>query len=297
MATSSAQTRKDRPEGGQKETDSALRGKILGMGRAFGGALIFSLPMLMTMELWWFGFIMDRYRMALLIVLALPVLVGLAHRVGFEPTFDWREDTRDAFIALAVGLVSSAVILFAFNVINPSMPADEIIGKIAIQSVPASIGALLGRSQFGGSEEDDEQEGEDESEAAAFAGYGGALFMMGIGALFLSLNVAPTEEMVLISYMMTPWHAVALVAVSLLIMHAFVYAVAFEGGLPGSDEPWWADFIRFTVVGYLICLLISLYTLWTLGRTEGLALMPILMAAVVLAFPAAIGAAAARLIL
>jgi putative integral membrane protein (TIGR02587 family) len=233
--------------------------------------------------------------MALLIVLALPVLVGLAHRVGFEPTFDWREDVRDAFIALAIGIAASAVILVMFNVVHPSMTADEIVGKIAIQSVPASIGALLGRSQFG-SGEDDEQ-GEGESEVEAFEGYGGALFMMGIGALFLSLNVAPTEEMVLISYMMTPWHAVALIALSLILMHGFVYAVAFEGGLPGSDEPWWADFMRFTVVGYLLCVLISVYTLWTLGRTDGLAMMPTLMTTVVLAFPASIGAAAARLIL
>lgn len=291
------QERAGRNGAGRREKEpTAVREKILGIGRAFGGALIFSLPMLMTMELWWFGFTMDRYRMALLIVMALPVLVGLAHRVGFEATFDWREDIRDAFIALAIGIASSAAILAFFNVVNMAMPADEIIGKIAIQSVPASIGALLGRSQFGGSEEDEDEE-ERAGEDKAFSGYGGALFMMGIGALFLSLNVAPTEEMVLISYMMTPWHAVGLVVFSLLIMHAFVYAVAFEGGLPGSKEPWWADFIRFTVVGYLICLLISLYTLWVLGRTDGLAMMPIMMASVVLAFPAAIGAAAARLIL
>jgi hypothetical protein len=29
---------------------------LVGLGRAFGGALIFSLPMLMTMEMWWLGF-------------------------------------------------------------------------------------------------------------------------------------------------------------------------------------------------------------------------------------------------
>lgn len=286
-------------EDGQGGASSTPMERIIGIGRAFGGALIFSLPMLMTMELWWFGFVMDRYRMALLIVLMLPVLVGLAHRVGFEPTFDWREDARDASIALGIGVISSAAILVAFNVVNPAMPMDEIIGKIAIQSVPASIGALLGRSQLGGSEEDDDEDdaGGDEDGEAALTGYGGALFMMGIGALFLSLNVAPTEEMMLISYLMTPWHAVALIVLSLILMHAFVYAVSFEGQLPGSDGPVWGDFVRFTAVGYVLCLLISLYTLWTLGRTEGLAMMPTLMATVVLAFPASIGAAAARLIL
>ena len=112
----------------------------------------------------------------------------------------------------------------------------------------------LGRSQLGGSEEDDDEDdaGGDEDGEAAVTGYGGALFMMGIGALFLSLNVAPTEEMMLISYLMTPWHAVALIVLSLILMHAFVYAVSFEGQLPGSDGPVWGDFVRFTAVGYVL---------------------------------------------
>ena len=47
----------------------------------------------------------------------------------------------------------------------------------------------------------------------------------------------------------------------------------------------------------MLALAISLYALWTFGRTDGLAAAPMLMATVVLAFPASIGAAAARLIL
>jgi uncharacterized membrane protein len=55
--------------------------------------------------------------------------------------------------------------------------------------------------------------------------------------------------------------------------------------------------VRYTIVGYALCLLISAYILWTFGRTAGLSLEATVMAAIVLAFPAAIGAAAARLIL
>jgi putative integral membrane protein (TIGR02587 family) len=104
--------------------------------------------------------------------------------------------------------------------------------------------------------------------------------------------------MVLISYMMTPSHALTLVGVSLVIMHAFVYSVGFQGQ---SETPigahWTGIFLRYTVVGYAICLLISVYMLWTFGRTANVAPAAVLMATVVLAFPAAIGAAAARLIL
>jgi uncharacterized membrane protein len=41
----------------------------------------------------------------------------------------------------------------------------------------------------------------------------------------------------------------------------------------------------------------SLYMLWTFGRTEGLAFYHAISILVVLGFPAAVGAAAARLIL
>ena len=121
---------------------------------------------------------------------------------------------------------------------------------------------------------------------------------MATGALFLSLNVAPTEEMVLISYKMTPWHALALAGVSLLLMHAFVYSLGFQGHAEVPEGVHWSGvFMRYTVVGYALCLVISGYILWTFGRTTGLSLEASVMAIVVLAFPASIGAAAARLIL
>lgn len=118
------------------------------------------------------------------------------------------------------------------------------------------------------------------------------------GALFLAFNVAPTEEMILIAFKMTPWHAIGLAVFSMLLLHAFVYAVDFKGEEdipPGT--PWWSIVLRFTVVGYAIALLISGYILWTFGRYEGHAPSMYLMQAIVLGFPASLGAAAARLIL
>jgi putative integral membrane protein (TIGR02587 family) len=264
-----------------------------GLGRAFGGALLFGLPMLMTMELWRHGAGMDRWRLLQLFALAAPLLVGVAHRLGFKATFGWRDDLRDAVTALGIGCLTSALILAAFNVISPGMSLDEIFGKIAVQSVPAALGALLGQSQLGGGGSDEADEGEQ-----ALSGYFGTLFLMLVGALFFSLNMAPTDEMMIISYMMTPWHAILLVCASLLVMHAFVFAVGFRGGATASaDLPWWSSFLRFTVAGYAVSLLISHYVLWTYERTADLGVIPALMATIVLAFPAAIGAAAARLIL
>lgn len=277
------------PPGSDQNTVTPAR-FMVGIGRGFAGALLFALPMQMTMEMWALGFTMDRWRLVLLLILAIPLLIGISHRIGFEETFSWRESARDAMIAYGIGIITSAATLSIFKLLMADMPTQEIIGKIAVQAVPASIGALLGRSELGS--------GEDDAEDDPQAGYGSELFMMAVGALFLNLNMAPTEEMILISYKMTPWHALATILLSIALMHAFVYAVSFKGGHEISDDtPWWHALIRFTLPGYVIALVISLYALWSFGRLDGGSFTPALMAVIVLAFPGAIGAAAARLIL
>jgi putative integral membrane protein (TIGR02587 family) len=280
---------------------------VTGLGRGAAGALLFGLPMLMTMELWELGFTIERERLFVLLLVNIPLLVFLADRVGFERTGTLKEDCRDAMIAYALGIVMSAAILGLFGDIKPGMSALEIVGKIAIQAVPASIGALLGRSQLDGSASDDDTASKDgessEGEQQAVpdrlsTSYGQELLLMGVGALFLNLNVAPTEEIILISFKMTPWHALVMIIVSIAIMHAFVYAVSFKGSheLP-QGTPWWHAFLRFTLPGYVVAMTISLYVLWTFGRLDDVSATQILMSAIVLSFPGAVGAAAARLIL
>jgi putative integral membrane protein (TIGR02587 family) len=277
--------------GGGSSPQTTERRAGVGLARAFAGAIIFALPLLMTMEMWWLGFYMDRLRLALFLLVLLPLLIGLSYHAGFEESSSWRHNMLSAGVALAVGFSAAAIVLVLLAVVTFDMSADEVFGKIALQAIPGSIGALLARSQLGGPRAH-------EKEQSRSAQYGGELFLMAVGALFLAFNVAPTEEMVLIAYMMTEWHAVALVAASLLLMHAFVYAVEFHGQTARlHDGSPWGEFLRLTVVAYAIALLISAYILWTFGRTEGLALDELLTEVIVLGFPAAIGAAAARLIL
>lgn len=258
------------------------------LARAFGGAIVFSLPMLMTMEMWELGFSISPPRLALLLLLTMPLLVGLSHYIGFEETFGWKDDIVDAFVAYGVGFCAAAPVLVLFGVITTATAPAEIVGKVALQAVPASIGALLTQSEFSGGARRKELREET---------YGSELFFMSAGAVFLSLNVAPTEEMILISYQMTPWHGLALALVSLTLMHAFVYSVEFRGqSLVPEGTAAWSVFLRYTIVGYAICLAISAYVLWTFGRYDGLS-YEMIAATVVLAFPAAVGAAVARLIL
>ena len=263
---------------------------VTGLGRGVAGALFLALPMLMTMEMWYLGFSMARERLLFLLLLNIPLLILLAHRIGFEETFTWREAVRDAIIAYGIGIVTSLVVLTALGLLRGSMPASELVGKVALQSVPASIGAMLGRSQLG----HDDGDRDDAKETR----YHGELLMMAAGALFLSLNIAPTDEMMVLAYKMTIWHALVVAVLSIALMHGFVYAVSFIGGHELSPEtPWWHAFVRFTLPGYVIALSISIFTLWIFERLGDSSAVEIMLSVIVLGFPAALGAAAARLIL
>ncbi|MCD6077172.1 MAG: putative integral rane protein [Ramlibacter sp.] len=262
-----------------------------GLARAFAGAVLFGLPLLMTMEMWSLGFGMPAWKLALLLALFFPFLVVLSWHAGFEPTFSWRDDVVDALVAYAVGFVAAALVLWLLGELRPGMSMRELVGKVSLQAVPASIGALLSQSQLG--ERDASQ-----ATRGGVATYWSELFIMVVGALFLAFNLAPTEEMVLIAVKLSSLAVCGLMLASLVAMHVLTYAAAFRGR---PDDHRTASgvsvLLRFSVVGYALAFAVSAYMLWTFGRLDGLALAPALQATAVLGFPAAIGAAAARLIL
>lgn len=258
-----------------------------GLARATAGAVIFGLPLMMTMEMWALGFHMDRLKLALFLAVIALTVFGLARFAGFRDDTDVADDLLDALAALAVGFVVSAVMLALFGLLTPATAPGEAIGMIAIQAAPASFGAVLANKQLRGRGEDEGEQKEDR------AGYLGQLFLMAAGALFFAFNVAPTEEMILIGFKMTAWHALALVAVSLAALHALVFAVGFAGQ-ETHERPLLA-FFHFTLAGYGLALIVSLYILWTFGRLDG-PLSDTVRSVVVLGFPAALGAAAARLV-
>jgi len=256
-----------------------------GLARAAAGALIFSFPLLMTMEMWELGFHMDRRRLALLLAVTSLMVFGLARFAGFRDDTNLIDDALDALAALMVAFMVSALLLVLLGLVGPGTSVREGAGMMAVQVAPASVGAILANKQL--------QAGASGKAKEDRAGYLGQLFLMSAGALYLAFNVAPTEEMILISFKMTPWHSLALVLGSLLLLHALVFTVGFAG--QEQHESHLQAFAHFTLAGYGVALLVSLYILWTFGRLDG-GLSETVRAVVVLSFPATLGAALARLV-
>lgn len=259
--------------------------------RAGAGALIFSLPILMTMEMWHLGFLVDPLRLALLFALLPPLLVGLSRVGGFRQTATLRDDVADAFVAVAIALLVALGVLGLFGQVGPRVPLHDTLGKVMMQAVPGSIGAMLAQNQL----DADAARGE---RARIEQTYGGEVFLMVVGALFLSLSVAPTDEVVVIVHHTNVRHELAMIALTLVLMHAMVYALEFRGSAPRpARRGFWTLLARYTVVGYAAVLLVSLYLLWTFGRLDGLAAEEALSMVVVVSLPGGVGAAVARVIL
>lgn len=277
--------------------DAAEGHFLRGLARACGGAIIFALPLFMTMEMWALGHAMSPYRLALFVALSFPMLVGLSHLVGFEPTVELVQDGVDALVALAAGFVISIAVLVLLHVLGAGSSLREAAGAVGLLAVTGAIGALLAQSQLHASPD---QEGREQRkrDRRLESSYPSQLLAMLIGALFLSINVAPTDEVVLLAARMTPWHSIGLVLVSLAIVHGFVYSLEFKGHYHRPEGMTLASIaLRFSVVGYALALLTSLLVLWLFGRTDETSLAFVVSEVVVLGFPAAVGAAAARLIL
>ena len=272
--------------------DTSNRAYAMSLARAFGGALLFALPLLMTMEMWALGFATHPARLFLFLLVNFAILVGLSRFGGFERTAGLFEDLLDALAACAVAIIVAGLILALFGILTPGMPIDELVGKIAVQSIPCSFGAMIARKQLSGGES-----GEDSIQEERTARYRAQLFLMMAGALFMAFNVAPTEEMILIGFMMSPVQAILLALLSILLLHAFVFGIGFAGQHGRNGEAGSLGlFLRFSLAGYGIALLVSLYVLWTFGRADGGDVGQVAMSVAVLAFPAAIGAAIARLV-
>ena len=266
---------------------SKHRTQWLGIGRAVGGAVVFGMPLMMTMEMWWLGLFVDPLRLLVLVLISLPVLVGVSSVIGFKDSRLPLDNIIDVFVAYAFGFVVSGIVLYLFHEIGPDKAAGINFRSTMLQAIPASLGALLARSELGSGEHD----------RAAEKTAGDRLVVLTVGALFLALNVAPTEEIRLITYQMTPWHLLALFMVTLLIMYIFSYASSTS---PKHKGRWASNsfiYLARTCTAFVVALLTCVLMLWVFGHTDGLGPGQLLAITIVLLFPAGIGAAAARLII
>lgn len=265
--------------------------------RAVGGGLLVGLPLLFTMEMWFHSFLLPSWKIVVLLAVSFVVVIGYSAVSGFRRERSWRELLVDSLETMGIAVIVSAVAMLLLGRIGPDVGLRDAIGKVALEAIPVAFGVSLASSQLAAPGDDDGDEQGSVAGDSAGVGPFGRLMVAAGGALLFALNVAPTEEPVLLG-VEAPWWLVILVAVATLAMtSAIVFYSDFRGGRSaGQPDGPLSGAISETLAAYAVSLVVSLLLLWAFGRTDGVSLGAIAGMTVMLAVLASFGAAAGRLL-
>ena len=264
-------------------------------GRGVAGGLMFSLPLLYTMEVWWAGFITHPYRLLAYVLTTFLLLLGYNRYAGLRRDTSMTEVAIDSVEEMGIGLFLAALVLFLLGRITFEMPINEIAGVIVVEAMTVAIGVSVGTAQLGaGGKEDEGMGGNSDKNGIHF---GGQIVFAFCGAVLFAANLAPTEEIVIIG-IQTSWLKLMGVAVfSLLIAFLILHYSDFKGAAEfvRADHP--TLILLGTVVTYAIALSSSALILWFFGRFDGVTMFTALAQTVALGLAATLGASAGRLLL
>ena len=265
-------------------------------GRGLGGGLLFSLPMLYTMELWSMGFLAGPIRLTIYLAVGIGLLLGYNHFVGLRGDHTIAESILESMEEMGLAFILTTFILYLIGLLKFGMSGQEVMGKIVVESLTVAIGISVGKSQLGNNGEGQELENDkDEKDQVNFWAQ---LAMAFCGAILVASNVAPTEEVLVIALGTASINLILIVLFSMGLGGIILYFSDFTGSDQSVAEPHGvADILAGTVIMYAVALASSSFMLWFFGRLDGLSLYAAVAEIVVLSFPGALGASAGRLLL
>ena len=299
-----------------KTKDRAVTESLQEYGRGVAGGLMFSLPLLYTMEVWWAGFITHPYRLLAYVVVTFLLLLGYNRYAGLRRETSMKEVAIDSVEEMGIGLFLAALVLFLLGRITLEMPISEIAGVIVVEAMTVAIGVSIGTAQLGADGEEDEglgvdsvsqpqqssnkrarNNGEGNGENKKQIHFGGQMVIAFLGAVLFAANLAPTEEIVIVAIETSWLRLMGLAVFSLLIAFLVLHYSDFKGAkeFVRADHP--TVILLGTVLTYAIALAAAAMILFFFGRFEGVTLFTALAQTVVLGVAATLGVSAGRLLL
>lgn len=274
-------------------------------GRGVTGGLMFSLPLLYTMEVWWMGFIAHPWRLLIYVLATFVLLLGYNRYAGLRRDASMIEVAIESVEEMGIGLGIAGLVLFLLGRFGFHMPLNEIAGLIVVEAMTVAIGVSVGTAQLGaGGKEDGGFEGDSvtkPSEGSRGAKkeihFGGQVVLASCGAVLFAANLAPTEEIVAIAIETSWLKIVGLALVSLVMGSLILHYSEFKGAEEFVHKDGAGAILVGTVVTYSIALATSALILWFFGRFDGVTLYLALAQTVTLGVAATLGASAGRLLL
>lgn len=290
---------------GRKKGKRSITRSLQQYLRGIAGGLLFSLPLLYTMEVWWAGFTVHPLRLLIYILATFTLLLGYNRYCGLRCDATPVEVAIDSVEEMGLGLVIAAFILWLLNQITSDMAISEIFGKTIIEAMTVAIGVSIGTAQLGiggDNQEGDDTGMEEDKQPAPFlaqdnGGFSGQLTIALCGAVLFAANVAPTEEIIMIATETTSEKLLMIALLSLLIGALILFYVDFSGSQQLIKTRGIKNVIFGAVVTYAIALVASGAILWFFGRFDGIAPITCLAETIVLGLASTLGASAGRLLL
>jgi putative integral membrane protein (TIGR02587 family) len=270
-------------------------------GRGVAGGLLFSLPLLYTMEVWWTGFIIQPYQLLIYVATTFLLLLGYNRYAGMHEGATWQEVIIDSVEEIGIGLVLSLIVLWMLGRIDLSeMSTDEVMGKIIIETMPVAIGVSVGTAQLGGEVRNDtkrsKSRGRDGEKRPALSQLGHIVLSV-CGAVLIAGNIAPTEEVPMIAIENSPLRILAVALASLLVGSIILFYSNFGGQASLAENGGLFTVLSGVCLTYIVALTCSAFMLWFFGRFEVLHFNLSLYQTVILGLPAMLGASAAKLLI
>jgi putative integral membrane protein (TIGR02587 family) len=261
--------------------------------RGVAGGLIFSLPLLFTMEVWWAGFLSQPVRILGYLLATYILLLGYNRYAGIRHDANWTDVLCDSVEELGIGIVIAAFVLYLAGQLHSDMPLSEIVGKIVIEAGVVAIGVSVGTAQLGGGDKDTGFGGSDEKRS----GLVGQTVIAFCGAILFAANIAPTEEIVMIALESTPLRLILMMLTSMALGTVVLFYSDFTRAHRFSRAEKKRHIVIGTIFTWIIGAFASALMLWFFGRFDGGSIFTATSEVVVLAFPATLGASAGRLLL
>ena len=231
--------------------------------RAVAGALFGALPLLYTMEMWWYGrTISDEFLLLLYIPTALVVLLCLlfgGFRLGRSGHL-----ALDTLITIGIGIAVSAITLFVVGQMTPGIvPFPVAVRMVGIEAIPCAIGAGLAVTQFRPRKpRDNNVDRRIEKLPQDFQ----KMLATIVGAVFFGFNIAPTEEPWKMMIEAEPYHFPLIIVFSLTVSYLVVFLADFAERPPGCFEGALGGPLAETLVSYLLSLAVAFGFLVAFGH-------------------------------
>ena len=284
----------------RSQKDRSIRRSLQEYSRGIAGGLLFSLPLLYTMEVWWAGFTMQPLRLLLYVLATFTLLLGYNRYAGLRCDFTPLEIVVDSVEEMGLGIAISVVVLWLLEQITTEMPGSEVAGKIIVEAMTVAIGVSIGTAQLGGSDSNSDDTGMGDN-STPFLSEGsdlmGQVAIATCGAVLFAANVAPTEEIIVVATQTTAFKLLGIALLSMILGATILFYSDFSGSQSFGESRKIKTVFGGAVITYAIALLVSAAILWVFGRFDDTSAIVCLSETVVLGLASTLGASAGRLLL